>query len=67
MAVVMVYTLKIDDVEKKRELVKGITDVVEKVYNMPRDVIRVIIKEDPPENVGIGGTLAILDRMNASK
>jgi len=62
MAVIMVHTIKMDDIGLKRELVKGITDVVEKTLKMPKDAIRVIIKEDPPENVGIGGTLPLLDR-----
>jgi 4-oxalocrotonate tautomerase len=47
------------DVEKKRQLVKGLTDVAVGVYGgIP---ITVLIKENPPENVGVSGEL-LLDR-----
>ncbi len=47
------------DVDKKRQLVKGITDTAVAVYGgIP---ITVLIKENPPENVGVSGEL-LLDR-----
>ena len=49
------------NVETKRVLVKEITDALEKAYKFPRQVYGVIIKENPPENVGAGGQL-ILDK-----
>ena len=49
------------DVETKRFLVKEITDILEKAYKIPRQAYSVVIKENPPENVGVGGEL-ILDR-----
>jgi 4-oxalocrotonate tautomerase family enzyme len=52
---------KIEDVGIKRVLVKEITDALEKAYKLPRQVYTVLIKENPPENVGSGGRL-ILDR-----
>jgi 4-oxalocrotonate tautomerase len=52
---------KIEDVEIKRVLVKEITDALEKAYKIPRQVYVVLIKENPPENVGSGGQL-ILDK-----
>jgi len=52
---------KIDDVEIKRTLVKEITDALEKAYKIPREAYVVLIKENKPENVGVGGTL-IIDR-----
>ena len=52
---------KIEDVQTKRVLVKEITDTLEKTYKLPRKVYVVLIKENPPENVGSGGQL-ILDR-----
>ena len=52
---------KIEDVEIKRVLVKEITDALEKAYKLPRQVYVVLIKENPPENVGSGGHL-ILDK-----
>ena len=51
----------IDDIEVKRVLVKEVTDALEKAYKLPREVYVVLIKENPPENVGVGGKL-ILDR-----
>ncbi len=53
---------KIQDIEVKRELVKEVTDALEKAYKLPREVYVVTIKENLPENVGVGGKL-ILDRI----
>ncbi len=50
------------DVETKRTLVKEITDALEKAYKLPREVYVVLIRENKPENVGVGGSL-ILDRI----
>lgn len=52
---------KIEDVEIKRVLVKEITDALEKAYKIPREAYVVLIKENSPENVGVGGKL-ILDK-----
>ena len=51
----------IEDVDVKRNLVKEITDTLEKAYKLPRQVYTVLIKENSAENVGVGGTL-IIDR-----
>lgn len=50
---------KIDDLEIKRTLIKEITDALEKAYKIPRFAYSIIIKENSPENVGVGGTLLI--------
>ena len=50
---------KIRDVETKRKLVKEITDALEKTYKIPREAYVVVIKENSPENVGVGGKLII--------
>ncbi len=50
---------KIEDVDVKRVLVNEITDALEKAYKLPREVYIVLIKENPPENVGVGGRLII--------
>ncbi|MFX1376225.1 MAG: 4-oxalocrotonate tautomerase DmpI [Promethearchaeota archaeon] len=47
----------IESTEAKRNLVKEITDALEKAYKLPRAVFTVIIKENTPNNVGVGGTL----------
>ena len=51
----------IEDLEIKRVLVKEITDAMEKAYKIPREAYVVLIKENKPENVGVGGEL-IIDR-----
>ena len=48
---------EIVDVEIKRALVKEITDALERAYKIPREAYVVVIKENPPENVGVGGKL----------
>jgi len=50
---------KIEDIDVKRLLVGEITDALEKAYKLPREVYIVLIKENPPENVGVGGRLII--------
>ena len=50
---------KISDVQVKRTLVKEITDALQKAYELPREVYVVLVKENPPENVGVGGQLII--------
>lgn len=52
---------KIEEVEIKRKLVKEITDALEKAYKIPREAYVIVIKENSPENVGVGGKL-IIDR-----
>ena len=49
----------IKDIEAKRILVREITDVVERVYKLPRQAFVVTIKENSPENVGVGGELVV--------
>jgi 4-oxalocrotonate tautomerase len=43
------------DVEKKRQLVKKLYDAAVDVYKIEH--ITVLIKENPPENVGVEGKL----------
>jgi 4-oxalocrotonate tautomerase len=47
------------DLEKKRKLVKEIYDAAYEVYGIEHIVV--LIRENPPENVGVGGQL-IADR-----
>ena len=53
----------IEDIEVKRVLVKEITDALEKAYKLPRNVFTVLIKENLPQNVGVGGELIVDRRM----
>ena len=50
-------------VDKKRELVKNITKVASEIYGIKH--IAVLIKENPPENVGINGEL-LIDRRKSN-
>jgi 4-oxalocrotonate tautomerase len=52
---------KIKDLDKKRALVKEMTDAAVKAYALPKEAIVVLIKENSPENVGVGGQL-VADR-----
>ncbi len=47
------------DIEKKRELVAKITEIATQIYNLPKETITVVIKENPPENIGVGGKLIV--------
>ena len=49
------------DIGRKRKLVEEMTDAAVKAYDLPREAIVVLIKENRPENVGVGGKL-IIDR-----
>ncbi len=45
-------------VDKKKRLVKGLTEVAAAVYeDIPTDAFIVLIRENQPENVGVGGEL----------
>ena len=56
---------KIDSLKIKRVLVREVTDALEKAYGLPRDIYVVLIKENSPENVGVGGRL-VLDKIDRS-
>ncbi len=50
------------DLDRKRALSAEITDALEKAYGLPREVYVVVIKENSPENVSVGGEM-ICDRI----
>ena len=52
---------KIKDIDTKRTLVKELTDAAAKAYGLPVKIMVVLIKENSPENVSVGGQL-ISDR-----
>lgn len=56
MPVVIIESNKINT-DKKRELVKSITEITAKIYELPEDTITVLIKELERENIGSGGKL----------
>jgi 4-oxalocrotonate tautomerase len=54
------------DVEQERKLAEKLTDAACAVYDRPRDSIIVIIRENDPENVAVGGEL-VRDRQASAK
>jgi len=56
----------IKEIEKKRALAGEVTDAAVKVYGLPRGTIVVVIKENSPENVSVGGKL-IIDRKKSGE
>jgi 4-oxalocrotonate tautomerase len=54
---ILIHAPKIIDMNIKREFIKQMTDLLEKTYKLPRQSYYIYLKEDPPENVGIGGQL----------
>jgi 4-oxalocrotonate tautomerase len=57
MPTIVVEGPPIPEMDKKRELVRGMTDVAAKVYGLPAQAMIVMIRENQPDNVGIGGEL----------
>jgi 4-oxalocrotonate tautomerase len=51
------------DIDRKRELVKRLSEAAAEVYGIGH--ITVLIRENPPENVGLGGKL-LADRKRGS-
>ena len=49
----------IKEIDKKRELVREVTNAAAKAYGLPREIIVVVIKENSPENVSVAGQLLI--------
>jgi len=49
------------DLDRKRSLAAEITDALEKAYGLPWEVYIVVIRENSPENVSVGGEM-ICDR-----
>ncbi|MGE5575941.1 MAG: 4-oxalocrotonate tautomerase DmpI [Syntrophothermus sp.] len=43
--------------EQKEQLVKEFTATASRITNIPKDAFIVLIKENNPENVGVGGEL----------
>lgn len=56
MPVVYVYGFE-RPIEKKREIVKGITEATCKAYDVPPEIVTVYLFDVPRENAGHGGVL----------
>jgi len=53
----------IEEVDRKRTLVKELTDVAARGYGLRKEAIIVLIRENSPENVGVAGKLLIDRRL----
>lgn len=47
------------ELDKKRKLADGMAEVAANVYGLAKEHMIVLIRENPPENVGIGGELLV--------
>lgn len=45
------------DMEQKRGLASELTDVAARILGLPEEIIYVFLKENPLENIGVGGSL----------
>ncbi len=61
MPIISVEGPPIPDPGRKRQFVKALTDAAEHAFGLPRDAYVVLLKENRPENVAVGGEL-IADR-----
>ena len=52
----------IKELDTKRRFAKELTEAAVRAYGLPKEIIVVLIKENSPENVSVGGQL-ILDRL----
>ncbi len=43
--------------EKKAQMVKELTETVSKILDIPVDAFTVSLKENDPDNIGVGGRL----------
>ena len=57
----------IRDVDTKREFVRQLTDAATKAFGLPREIIVVLLKENAPENVSVGGQLIVDRKKEKSK
>lgn len=57
----------ITELEKKRALVREVTEAATKYYGLPKQVIVVVIKENAPDNVSVGGQLIVDRQKNESE
>lgn len=61
MPVITVEGPAIEDLDRKREFARELTDAATKAFGFPKETIVVLMKDNRPENVSVGGEL-IIDR-----
>lgn len=57
MPVITIEGPPVNDLNKRRELVAGLTRVATEVYGMPAEKIVVLLRENAPDQVAVGGEL----------
>jgi len=50
------------DDDKKREMALEVTETAARAYGLPKQAIVVVITENPPQNVCVGGRMVCDDR-----
>ena len=53
---------KIQGLQRRRRLVAQLTEAAVEAYGLPKEIIHVLIRENVPENVGVGGEV-LADRL----
>ena len=61
MPIISVEGPTMEDPDRKRQFVRALTDAAEQAFGLPREAYVVLLKENRPENVAVGGEL-IADR-----
>lgn len=64
MPIIRVDGPKVTDLNKKREFVQNVTAAAAALYGLPAQAIIVLLQENSPDNVGVGGQL-LADRQAA--
>jgi 4-oxalocrotonate tautomerase len=59
MPVIRVDGPKVTDVDKKRKFVQAVTEATADFYGLPIQSVIVLLQENAPENVGVGGQLLV--------
>ena len=57
MPIISVEGPKVTDVEKKRRFAQDLSRAAARYYDMPIEKIILLVKENEPENVTVGGQL----------
>jgi len=55
MPIVDISLLEGRDAKKKARLIREVTDAVERALGVPRESVRVLLREVPAEHWGVGG------------
>ena len=57
MPIITIEGPRIEAIEIRRNLVRDLTEAASRAYGMPREKMIVLIRENTPEQVAVGGEL----------